>query len=207
MSELLTLRMQLNTFFSGPQAWFFLAAERGYLRQEGLAIDFVEGGTAANTVPKMAAGGFDIGYGDINALIEHVGQGRPNAPLAVHASYNASPYTIAVAASGSLLTPRNLAGKRLLSHPKDAALLLFPEFCHLTGLRAADVAIEISSEPHSILVPRLLNGELDTGRFERGIELIARVKRLPHRPRVADLFDNRFLPAASERLRSLARPA
>ena len=35
-----TLRMQLNTFYSGPQAWFFLADERGYLREEGLAIDF-----------------------------------------------------------------------------------------------------------------------------------------------------------------------
>ena len=324
MNELLTLRMQLNTFFSGPQAWFFLAAERGYLRQEGLAIEFVEGDTAANTVPKMAAGGFDIGYGDINALIEHVGQKRPNAPLAVHASYNASPYTIAVAASGPLRAPQDLAGKRLLSHPKDAALLLFPEFCHMTGLRQTDVAIEISSDPHSSLVPRLLGGEfdalfgfvntlvaasidagcepqalrhldfnhfvpdlygmalmvtrelaqsrpqvvrallralnrglvdtvadpqaavdalarhaprltleanlqrltgtlqlemahpegarlgigeLDTGRFERGIELIAGVKRLPHRPRAADLFDNRFLPPMAERLRSLARAA
>ena len=36
------LRMQLNTFFSGPQAWFSLADERGYLREEGLEIEFTE---------------------------------------------------------------------------------------------------------------------------------------------------------------------
>ena len=46
-----TLRMQLNTFYSGPQAWFFLADERGYLRDEGLTIEFTEGDTAANTIP------------------------------------------------------------------------------------------------------------------------------------------------------------
>ena len=35
-----TLRMILNTFVSGPQAWFFLADERGYLRDEGIALEF-----------------------------------------------------------------------------------------------------------------------------------------------------------------------
>ena len=55
-----TLRMQLNTFYAGPQAWFFLADARGYLRDEVLAIEFTEGDTAANTIPKMAAGGFDV---------------------------------------------------------------------------------------------------------------------------------------------------
>ena len=161
VDKTLTLRMQLNTFFSGPQAWFFLAVERGYLEQEGLHIDFVEGDTAANTVPKMAAGGFDIGYGDINAQIEHAGRRKPNAPLAVYASYNASPYTIAVAADGPLRAPQDLAGKRLVTHPNDAAWLLFPEFCRMTGLREADVSIDTSPAPHSALIPRLLAGEFD----------------------------------------------
>ena len=323
MDKSLTLRMQLNTFFSGPQAWFFLAVERGYLAEEGLRIEFVEGDTAANTVPKMAAGGFDIGYGDINALIEHAGRGKPNAPLAVHASYNASPYTIAVAASGPLRAPHDLAGKRLMTHPNDAAWLLFPEFCRMTGLREKDVSIDTSPAPHSALVPRLLGGDfdalfgfvntlaaasidagidpqalyhldynrhvpdlygmalmvtrelaqarpdavrgllrgfnrglvdtiadphaaiaalaghglrhsqeanlqrltrtlqlemahpegsrlgigdLDGARFDRGIDLIATTKRLPHRPRVDDIFSRAFLPPLEERVRTLAHP-
>ena len=164
-----TLRMQLNTFYSGPQAWFFLAYERGYLRDEGLAIDFTEGDTAANTIPKMAAnagaGGFDVGYGDINALIEHAAAGKPHAPLAVFASYNASPYTIAVplktAGTGTIYGPMQLAGKRLVAHPNDAALNLFPELCAKTGLDPATVSIEISQAPHSELVPALLAGQWD----------------------------------------------
>lgn len=169
-----TLRMQLNTFYSGPQAWFFLAQERGYLRDAGLAIEFTEGDTAANTIPKMAAqagpGGFDVGYGDINALIEHVAARLSDtalavAPLAVFASYNASPYTIAVPLTGAgqdaIYGPMQLAGKRLVAHPNDAALNLFPEFCAKTGLNPKSVHIDISSAPHSELVPAMLAGQWD----------------------------------------------
>jgi NitT/TauT family transport system substrate-binding protein len=156
-----TLRFQLNTFLSGPQAWLFLAQERGYLAAEGLEIEFVEGDTAANVVPKMAAGGFDMGYGDINALIDHAANNRPHEPLAVFAAYNASPYTLAVSRSCGITSPRALAGKRLVTHPSDAALKLFPEFCRATGLDAASVHIEESTAPHSELVPRLLAGEWD----------------------------------------------
>jgi NitT/TauT family transport system substrate-binding protein len=164
------LRMQLNTFLSGPQAWFFLAAERGYLAAEGLALEFVEGDTAANVVPKMAGtfdkssgdyGHFDIGYGDINALIDHAANNRPHEPLAVFAAYNASPYTLAVSQTSGITSPLALAGKRLVTHPNDAALKLFPEFCRATGLDITSVQIEESAAPHSELVPRMLAGEWD----------------------------------------------
>ncbi len=155
------LRMQLNTFYSGPQAWFFLAEERGYLRDEGLEIEFTEGDTAANTVPKMAAGGFDVGYGDINALIAHAANGNANAPLAVFASYNASPYAIAVPFNSSIRTPQDLTGKLLAAHPQDAAMLLFPEFCKRTGLDATTVRTVIDAAPHSTMVPELLANNWD----------------------------------------------
>lgn len=159
--KLRTLRFQLNTFLSGPQAWFFLAAQRGYLAEEGLALEFVEGDTAANVVPKMSGGGFDVGYGDINALIEHAANNRPHEPLAVFAAYNASPYTLAVPMASSIKTPAGLAGCRLVTHPNDAALKLFPEFCAATGLDLESVQIEESAAPHSELVPRMLASEWD----------------------------------------------
>lgn len=155
------LRMQLNTFYSGPQAWFFLAEDRGYLADEGLEVTFVEGDTAANTIPRMAAGGFDVGYGDVNALIEHAGARKPNAPLAVFASYNASPYTIAVPRDRPIRTPAQLEGRTLVAHPNDAAHNLFPEFCFKTGIRESTVAVEISPAPHSEIVPDLLDGRWD----------------------------------------------
>ena len=40
-----TLRMILNTFVSAPPAWFFLAGKRGYLHDEGIALEFTPGDT------------------------------------------------------------------------------------------------------------------------------------------------------------------
>ena len=136
------------------------------MRDEGLAVEFTEGDTAANTVPKMAAGGFDVGYGDINALIAHAAnsraaEGMSSSPLAVFASFNASPYTIAVPAKSSILAPQDLAGKLLAAHPQDAAMLLFPEFCRKTGLDESSVRIVIDAAPHSAMVPKLLDDKWD----------------------------------------------
>ena len=151
-----TLRMILNTFYSGPQAWFFLAADRGYFAQAGLEIVFTEGDTLANAVPKVASGAFDVGYGDLNALIEHAGRDARTAPIAVFVMHNWSPYTIAVAAGGPVRAPAQLAGQVLLTHPNDAALRMFPEFARRVGLDTATVRIETSAAPHRELVAEVL---------------------------------------------------
>jgi NitT/TauT family transport system substrate-binding protein len=156
-----TLRFQLNTFFSGPQAWLFLAEDRGYLRDSGVQIEWIEGDTAANTIPQMASGDTELGYGDLNALIEHHALDSKNLPMAVFASYNATPYTIAVPANSAITHPRFLAGKRIASHPNDAALRLLSEFCLATGLAQNQMQVELCSEPHHQMVPKLLAGQWD----------------------------------------------
>lgn len=159
------LRMILNTFYSGPQAWFFLAEDNGYFADAGLTVAFTEGDTLANAVPKVASGTFDVGYGDVNALIELAAREPEAAPVAVAIYHNASPYTIAVAATGPINAPRDLAGRSLLSHPNDAALRMFPEFARSTGLDAAAVDIVIDPAHHKALLPRVLEGNGPVGLF------------------------------------------
>jgi len=155
------LKFILNTFYSGPQAWFFLADDRGYFRDEGIAIDFTEGDTLANAVPRIANEGFDAGYGDMNALVEFAAAHPQAAPVAVYAMHNRSPYTIAVPAAGGVAAPADLAGKTLVSHPNDAAWRMFPEFCRATGLDPSSVAVEVSDLPHKDIVPLMLAGKWD----------------------------------------------
>lgn len=152
------LKFILNTFFSGPQAWFFVADDRGYFREEGIAVDFTEGDTLANAVPRIASGAYDAGYGDMNALVEHAAASPRTAPVGVFAMHNRSPYTIAVATAGPVLSPADLAGRTLVTHPNDAAWRMFPEFCRATGLDPASVAVEVSELPHKALVPLMLEG-------------------------------------------------
>lgn len=155
------LRMILNSFYSGPQAWFFLAADRGYLREEGIDLVFVEGDTAANAVPKVGAGGFEVGYGDLNALVEYLAA-RPadgvDDPVAVFATFNASPYTIVVPARSSVLAPAHLPGSTLATHPNDAAMKMFPVLAARAGIASAGVTIEVSQLPHPEMLRKLLAG-------------------------------------------------
>lgn len=155
-SSLLPIRFQLNTFISGPQAWFFVAAERGYFRDAGLEVSFLPGDTAANTVPRLEAGDAEMGYGDLNALIERAGHAPATAPVAVMVLHGASPYTIAAAANGPIRKPADLAGARLVAHPNDAALRMFPEFAGATGL-PADLPVTIDARHHRELVREVVD--------------------------------------------------
>jgi NitT/TauT family transport system substrate-binding protein len=155
------LRFILNTFYSGPQAWFFVADDKGYFREEGLVVEFTEGDTLANAVPRLADGLYDAGYGDMNALVECAASRPEDAPVAVFAMHNRSPYTIAVPAAGLVLAPQDLVGTRLVTHPNDAAWRMFPEFCAACGIDPASVSIEVSELPHKDIVPLMLAGRWD----------------------------------------------
>jgi NitT/TauT family transport system substrate-binding protein len=157
----LRLRFILNTFYSGPQAWFFVADDRGYFRDEGLSVDFTEGDTLANAVPKLADGLFDAGYGDLNALVDCAAARPAQSPIAVFALHNRSPYTLAVAADGPLQVPADLAGRRLVTHPNDAAWRLFPEFCAACGIDPQSITIDVDGRPHRELLPLMLQGRWD----------------------------------------------
>jgi len=192
------LRMILNTFISGPQAWFFVADDRGYLREEGIAIEFTPGDTAANAVPKVASSEFDVGYGDINALIELAASGGRANAVGVFATFTGSPYTIAVPAAGPVRTPRELEGKTLASHPNDAAMKMLPEFARSTGIDPKRIAVEISSLHHRDMLPRLLAGTWDgmfgfvntlrSAAIEAGIDPAAGLRFLEYRQFVPDLY-------------------
>lgn len=191
-----SIRMILNTFYSGPQAWFFLADDLGYFAEEGLSVTFTEGDTLANAVPKVASGAYDIGYGDLNVLIELAGREPDTAPIAIYVMHNWSPYSIAVAADGPVRTPADLPGRRLLTHPGDAAWRMLPEFVRATGIDADALQITVDATHHSLLLPKILSGEFDglfgfvntlaSAAIEAGIDP-ARLRHLEWRTHAPDL--------------------
>ncbi len=64
------LKMVLNWKYPGPQGFFFLADDRGYFKAEGLEVTIDQGNGSGAAVPLVANGTYDVGFGDINALIE-----------------------------------------------------------------------------------------------------------------------------------------
>jgi NitT/TauT family transport system substrate-binding protein len=135
------LKMVLNWKYQGPQGWFFLAEDKGYFKAEGLEIQIDQGDGSATPIPKVASGTYDIGFGDINALIEFAARKPEEAPIAVYVMYNRPPFTIAVKAGSSIRTAKDLEGKTLGGAANDGALKLFPAFAKLAKLDQSKITI------------------------------------------------------------------
>lgn len=159
-------RVLLNTSLSGPVAFFLLAQDRGYLRDEGLDLQFTGGPGAASMVPLVRDGAFDIGYGDISALIERIARSAPGTgPVAIFTTFNVVPFTIAVDARGPIQRPQDLIGKRVVGHAGDAALLTFDLYAQAAGIDASQVRVDGSMGSMGQAVKDMLQGQGADGVF------------------------------------------
>lgn len=172
-------RLLLNTSLSGPVSFFLLAQDRGYLREQGLDIAFSPGEGAAAIIPKVKAGSFDIGYGDISALIERIARSAPNqGPVAIWTTFNSVPFTIAVPAGSPIRSPRDLEGKTISGHPVDAALITFDMFARANGVDAGKVKLVESPAAMGSQVADMLKGRGAQGVFGFVNTIIASVAPL-----------------------------
>src|SRR3954454_11568056 len=135
------LKLVLNWKYQGPQGWFFIAEDKGYFKEEGLEVTIDQGDGSATPIPKVASGTYDIGFGDINALIEFAARKPEEAPIAGYVMYNRPPFTIAVKADSPIKTAKDLEGKTLGGAANDGALKLFPAFAKLAKLDQSKIAI------------------------------------------------------------------
>lgn len=138
---LVKAKMILNWRYQGPQSWFFQAQDLGFLKDEGVELEIDQGEGSAAAITKVATGAYDIGFGDMNALIDLVSKKPEEAPIAVYAMFNNPPFTIAVRADGPIKTPKDLEGKTIGGPANDAALKLFPAYAKLAGIDPAKVTI------------------------------------------------------------------
>jgi NitT/TauT family transport system substrate-binding protein len=153
------LKMVLNWKYQGPQGWFFLADDRGYLKAEGLEVAMDQGNGSGAAVPLVANGTYDIGFGDVNALIDLAAKKPEEAPVAIYVMYNQPPFTVAVKADGPLKTPKDFEGKTLGGAANDGALKLFPALCKFAKIDCTKVSIT-NMQP-SLREQMLMQGQVD----------------------------------------------
>lgn len=153
------VKVLLDWRFEGPAAPFLVAADRGYYKTEGLDATLEPGNGSIEPIAKVAAGAFDIGFGDINALIRYRDQ-NPNAPVtAIFMVYNKPPYSITGRRSRGVVQPKDLEGKRLGAPTGDASYAVWPLFARLAGIDASKVTVVNVGFP--VRDPMLASGEVD----------------------------------------------
>ena len=133
------VRMILNWRLEGPNAPFFLAEDRGFFREEGLAVRLDPGEGSSAPIARIAAGTYDAGFGDINTLIEFTARQPERRLVAAMVLYTRPPMAVVSLARANIRTPQDLIGRRVAAPANDTGFRLFPAFAQLTGLDPARV--------------------------------------------------------------------
>ncbi len=153
------IKLVLNWKYQGPQAWFFMAQDKGYFKAEGLDVEIDQGEGSSASITKVAAGAYQAGFGDINALINLAATRPAEAPVGVFMIYNTPPFTIVVKKDSPIRTPKDLEGKTIGGPANDGALKLFPAFAKVANFDATKV--NITNMAPNLREQMLLRGQVD----------------------------------------------
>lgn len=141
------VRFTLDWVIEGPSSPFFLALDRGYFTNEKLNVIFEPGKGSTGAVLSVVEGRFDIGFADLNALIEHRGR-QPDAPIqAVYIAYSGTPASIVTLNYSTYNTEKrwnirsieDLKGKTLGAPSFDAARKMWPMLARANAIDPASV--------------------------------------------------------------------
>ncbi len=153
------IKFVLNWKYQGPQGLLFLAEDRGYFKEEGLNVTMDQGNGSGAAVPLVANGAYDMGFGDINALIEFAAKKPEDAPVGVFMMFNQPPFTVAVKADSPIKSPADFAGHTLGGAANDGALKLFPALCSISNTDCSKV--EITNMQPNLREQMLMQGQVD----------------------------------------------
>ncbi|GAB6059038.1 ABC transporter substrate-binding protein [Desulfonatronum parangueonense] len=153
------VRFTLDWRFEGPIAPYLLAQAKGYFADEGLNVTIDSGSGSAGAVNRVATGAYDVGFADINAMIEFNVNNPDQALKAVFMVYDHPPFAIFAKKDSGIATPVDLAGKTLGAPVFDSPRKTFSAFAAATGLDEASVTWMSMDPP--LREPMLLRGQVD----------------------------------------------
>lgn len=203
-----TVRLLLNSGFTGANAFMAIAQVQGIFQAAGLEVEFTPGRGAYTAAQRLAQEGFDAAYGDVNALIElaalHPHDDLPRAVLMVHQQ---TPAVISVARDGPIQHAAALRGATLLGHASDVALRLFPLFAAREQLPANTVTVQTADGPMLELLQGMLGGKV-AGIFGyatthtaalagAGLHAPELLRFLPYATSCGDLYGSALMVSAS----------
>jgi NitT/TauT family transport system substrate-binding protein len=153
------IKFSLDWKFEGPSAPFLLAVDNGYFKAEGLDVTIDPAAGSLEPITRVASGAYDMGFGDINALVRLHDQNGGAAAKAVFMVYNKPPFAIIGRKSRGVASPKDLEGRKLGAPAADGAYAQWPIFVQTAGIDAAQVTIVNVGVP--IREPMLASGEVD----------------------------------------------
>ena len=152
-------KFTLDFAVQGPQAPFLLALERGYFAAEGINLTIDRGFGSADAVTKIASGAYDLGYADINSMVEFNVRNPDKALIGFVMFLDVPPFSIITLRREGITRPADLQGKKLGAPVGDAPRRLFPVFAKAVGIHPDSV--EWVSMDVPLREPSLIRGSVN----------------------------------------------
>ncbi|MCX7838673.1 MAG: ABC transporter substrate-binding protein [Anaerolineae bacterium] len=153
------IRFTLDFAIQGPQAPFLVALDKGYFAEEGLSVVLDRGLGSADAVTKIASGVYQMGYADINTLMEFNVKNPDKALQVVAIVLDRAPFSVLTLKGRGIEKPKDLEGKKLGAPAGDAPRRLFPVFAKAAGIDATKVTWVTMDVP--LREPTLIKGDVD----------------------------------------------
>jgi NitT/TauT family transport system substrate-binding protein len=155
------IAFQLDWRFEGPSALFLLPKAKGYFAAEKLDVTIDAGNGSGNAVNRVASGTYQMGFADLAALIEFVGNNptAPNKPVAVMMVYDETPAAVFSLKKTGIKKPADLQGKKMGAPVFDAGRRAFPIFVKANKLDASKIAWTAMDPP--LRETMLVKGDVD----------------------------------------------
>jgi len=199
------LKFTLDFRITGQTSPFFLAQSKGYYQAEGLDVQIDVGAGSVASITRVASGTYDLGFGDISALIEF-NAANPGTPYlsAVYQYYNRAPFVIVGRRDRGVTTDfRSLAGKRIAAAAVESTRRAWPMVARKLALKPA--LFEWITTDFSQRDNVIVRGDVDGATYfhDSAVSLFQRIKAdelsvLSYAAAGVDVYGNAIL--ASNRL-------
>lgn len=153
------IKFTLDWKFEGPAAPFLVAIDKGYFKAEGLNVTIDTGNGSRDTITRIGSGAYQMGFGDLNALIEFADDKKDIGLKAVMMIYERPPFAVIGRKSLGVTTdPKSLEGKTLGAPQADGAFGQWPVFHKVAKLDTSKIKLENVGFP--VREPMLAQGKV-----------------------------------------------
>jgi NitT/TauT family transport system substrate-binding protein len=152
------VKFALDWQIQGPQAPFISARAMGAFTAQGLDVTIDRGSGSQKTIEQVATGTYDMGYGDINSMIEYNVKNPQNPLIAVYIVLNTPPFSLLSLKRYGIARPADLKGAAIGAPAGDAPRRLWPIFAKNAGVPVDSVTWTNMAPP--LREPALVKGDV-----------------------------------------------
>jgi len=133
------IKFVLDWAWQAQHAIWTLAQDNGHFAAEGLDVTIDRGFGTGDTVTKVAAKAYDLGFADGSFLIKFNSENPADQLVTVVVLMDASPNAVVFMKSTGIKVPKDLEGKTLSTTKNDGPNLMFPAFARQTGIDTSTI--------------------------------------------------------------------